>query len=408
MVAEASMQLLITNYEAELNALAEKAVEIKVLIAFLTEAGLTWLPKKKYPISRFIVGLDLGITTVKALKTLKNGGAKVRVFHDTKRLFHPKVVYVRTAKSEHLIVGSNNLTFGGISGNYEVSTLSERNAHNDGAFSEFHKHFAGLCSFRGCCYEPDAKFYKEYGAYRKIKIQNELARRIPPLRLSRRVGGNMREPSIAPAKLATLGEFLEWIAQEFPNAREFHKVGRHKWKKISNHPLMRFHKNRFRPLFKKIIQKVSGKRLTGWSNLIVANNWRIIPLIEALDEKKESWDNASHRGRAALQVHFRDGYSKVCFSLVLQYTVDISSDGQMPSRVRQRYDRIIAKLEGYKSDAARGKDLKCFKNWNYPKLKISAWSQPLVLHEYDIKSLPSDERLCINLKSLATALIDVT
>jgi hypothetical protein len=398
------MKLLINNYEAELNALAEEAIEIKVLIAFLTEAGLTWLPKNKYEISHFIVGVGLSITTVEALKALQNGNAEVRVFDDRKRLFHPKVIYMKTAKSEHLIVGSNNLTFGGISSNHEVSTLSERNALNDGAFSEFHRHFDCLRSL-GCCYEPDAKFYREY---RQVKIQNELARRIPPLRLSRRVGGNMREPSIAPAKLATLGEFIEWIAQEFQIAREFHKVGRNKWKKISHHPLMQFHKNKFRPLFKKIIQKVSGKRLTGLSHLIVASNWRIMPLIEALDQKKETGEEASHCGRTALQIHFRDGYSKVCFSFVLQYYVPISSgDGQMPNRVRQRFDRIIAKLKDYKSDAVKGNDLKCFKNWNYPKHKISDWSKPLLSYEYDIDSLPPDERLCDNLASLATALFCV-
>src|ERR1039457_852879 len=84
--AEPAMKLLINNYEAELSALAAEAVEIKVLIAFLTEAGLTWLPKEQYPNSQFIVGIGLGITSAGALKTLQAGGADVQVFDDPNRL----------------------------------------------------------------------------------------------------------------------------------------------------------------------------------------------------------------------------------------------------------------------------------------------------------------------------------
>lgn len=392
------MKLLINNYEAELKALAMEAVEIRVLIAFLTEAGLTWLPKKKYPISRFIVGLGLRITSAEGLKTLQRGGAKVRVFHDPdpKRLFHPKVAYVKTAKSEHLIVGSNNLTFAGISSNYEVSTLSQRNAQNDGAFSDFLAHFNDLSS-HDYCYPVNAKFYRKYA---ESKIQSQLFAKIPQLSLGPRLRSEKRKPSIDLAKLATFGDFLRWIAREFPHLK------RHQGDKIADHPLKRFNEKKLLPRFAEIVEKASGGRLEGWSSLNQRGNWRIIPLIQALDEQREPWENASHCGRAALQVHFSTpDYFKVWFSLVLQYSIDISSkDGQMPQPVRQRYDRMLKYLKDNKVDAAKG--LACFKDWNFPKYKLSAWSQPLLSYEYDIESLPPDERLCINLKSLATELID--
>jgi len=391
------MKLLINNYEAELNALAEEAMEIKVLIAFLTEAGLTWLPKKKYTNSRFIVGVGLGITSAEGLKTLQAGGAEVRVFDDPKRLFHPKVVYVKTAKSEYLIVGSNNLTFAGISSNYEVSTLSERNNQNEGAFLDFLAHFDYLNS-HDYCYPPDAKFYSEYA---ETKIQNQLSAKIPQLRLSSRFGSKKRNPSIDSSRLATLGEFLRRIAREFP------LLERHQGMKIANHPLKQFNDNKFLPLFTEIIEKASRGRLEAWSSLNVGGNWRISPIIQAVDEQKESetWLNASRSGRAALQVHFSTDFSGVRFSLVLQYTLDISiKDGQMPPPVRQRYGRIVENLKDYRADALKG--LKFFKIWDYSNENVSAWSQPLLSYEYDIKSLPSDEQLCINLESLATALID--
>jgi hypothetical protein len=389
------MKLLINNYEAELNALAGKAVEIRVLIAFLTEAGLTWLPKNKYPVSHFIVGVGLGVTSADGLKTLQTGGAEVRVFDDPNRLFHPKVVYVKTAESEYLIVGSNNLTFSGISSNYEVSTLSERNAQNDGAFLDFLAHFDYLSS-HDYCFPPDAKFYSEYA---ETKIQSQLYAKIPQLRLSARVGNEKRNPSIDSTRLATLGEFLRRIAREFP------QLERHKGMKIANHPLKQFNDKKFLPLFAEIVEKASRGRLEGSSELSQGGNWRIIPLIEAVDKQKEPWENASDCGRAVLQVHFSVDFSKVCFSLVLQYTLDILiKDGQMPQPVKQRFDRIFENLKDYRADAAKG--MKFFKVWDYQKFNVSDWSQPLLSYEYDIESLPPDEQLCINLDSLATALID--
>lgn len=391
------MKLLINNYEAELSTLAGEAVEIKVLIAFLTEAGLTWLPKNKYAISHFIVGVGLGITSAEGLKSLQAGGAEVQIFDDPNRLFHPKVVYVKTAKSEYLIVGSNNLTSAGISSNYEVSTLSERNTQNDGAFLDFLAHFDYLKS-HDYCYPPDAKFYSEYA---ETKIQNQLSVKIPQQRLSSRSGSKKRNPSIDSSRLATLGEFLQRIAREFPD------LERHQGVKIVNHPLRQFNDNKFVPLFTEIIEKASRGRLEAWSSLDVGANWRIRPIIQAVDEQKESetWLNASRSGRAALQIHFSTDFSKVRFSLVLQYTLDISiKDGQMPPPVGQRYGRIIENLKDYRADALKG--LKSFKVWDYKKISTSAWSQPLLSYEYDIESLPSDEQLCINLESLATALID--
>lgn len=390
------MKLLINNYEAELNALAEEAVEIRVLIAFLTEAGLTWLPKKKYPISHFIVGVGLHITSAEGLKALQAGGAEVRVFDDPNRLFHPKVVHVKTAESEHLIVGSNNLTSSGISSNYEVSTLSKRKAQNDGAFLDFLAHFDYLKS-HDFCRPANSEFYSKYS---ESKIQSQLFAKIPQLSLGPRVGMEKRSPSIDSTRLATLGDFLQRIAREFP------QLERHQGMKIADHSLKRFNEEKFLPLFAEIVEKASRGRLEVSSELNQGGNWRIIPLIEAVDKQKEPWENVRRRGRAALQVHFSQDFSKVRFSLVLQYTLGISlKDGQMPKPVKQRFDRIFENLKDYRADVAKG--LSYFKNWNYPgKVNIAAWSQPLLSYEYDIESLPPDKELCINLESLATALID--
>jgi HKD family nuclease len=120
------MRLLIHDYYKELRSLAEEAVEIRILIAFMTETGLGWLPKDRIPLSECIVGTGLGITTPDAIRKLMDAGGAVWVFQDPSRLFHPKALYFRTADREYLIVGSNNLTSAGISSNYELSTLATR------------------------------------------------------------------------------------------------------------------------------------------------------------------------------------------------------------------------------------------------------------------------------------------
>ena len=74
------MKLLINNFERELRELADTAIEIKVLIAFLTESGLSGLPESQIARADFIVGVNLGITTPGALQRLQGGGAAVRVF----------------------------------------------------------------------------------------------------------------------------------------------------------------------------------------------------------------------------------------------------------------------------------------------------------------------------------------
>ena len=62
------MRLLHENFESELSCIAEEAEEIRVLIAFLTDEGLAWLPQSKTPVSSWIVGTDLGITSPSVLR----------------------------------------------------------------------------------------------------------------------------------------------------------------------------------------------------------------------------------------------------------------------------------------------------------------------------------------------------
>lgn len=78
---------------------------------------------------RIVVGID-AVTTRAALERLReleswHPGFEARVFDNTSgRLFHPKLCYFRHQDGgQTLIVGSGNLTPGGLSGNYEAFTV---------------------------------------------------------------------------------------------------------------------------------------------------------------------------------------------------------------------------------------------------------------------------------------------
>lgn len=391
------MKLLINDYESELRALASDAVEIRVLIAFLTEGGLGWLPKEKYQNSEFIVGVNLGITTSASLKTLQVGGADVRVFCDPKRMFHPKAIYLKGAETESLIVGSNNLTAGGISSNYELSILQRRSEDNEDAFLRFLSHFDYLQS-HDYCFPPDDDFYRDYI---QSQIQSDLAKNLTRFVISPRAGRSPLESWSDENQVGSFGDCLRLLGHDFP------RLDRSQGLKIRDHPLKKLNEEEIRPLFAGVIERASRGRLTGRSSLNTGGKWFKIPLIEAIDEKDEPWEKASNRGRLVLQVHFSDDYKKVSSSLVLQYLRPISQkDGTMPPLIADRFERQSEHLESFRHSSIFAPDH--FRLWSYPEKKFAAWAKPILSFDYLLASLPPDETLCNDLAALTTAFLEAS
>lgn len=391
------MQLLINDYEAELKALASESVEIRVLIAFLTESGLDWLPKEKYKNSKFIVGVDLEVTTPESLQMLQAGGADVRVFRDPERMFHPKAIYLKGPKREILIVGSNNLTAGGISSNYELSTLSQRSKDNEDAFLRFHSHFDYLGS-HACCFPPDEAFYRDYTQSRVQADLKKALRRFVVKPRAARIPLELRHDEL---QVSGFGDWLRVLARDFP------RLERRQGLKIQEHPLKRKNEKEFRPLFAGIVGRASRGRLSGNSNLNIGGKWFKIPLIEAVDNKDEPWEKAEDRGRLVLQVHFSDNYKKVNASLALQYVKPIADkDGMMPPRVADRFGRQFDHLKSFAPSAVRSP--KHFKLWSYAGKTIAAWAKPILSFDYSLDSLPPDEKLHDDLARLTTAFVEAS
>jgi HKD family nuclease len=383
-------ELLVNDFSETLKELAAEASEIKVLIAFLTEGGLDWLPLEKYPVSKFIAGLNLCITTPEALRMLKNGGAKVSVFSNEKPLFHPKAIYFKTPQGEFLVVGSNNLTSAGSKTNIELSLKVRRNGESEAAFFDFHKRYESL-SNSNRCFEPNEKFFEEYQAMCIPVIDTD--------RFNSKKHGVRQKQILAtnadPKELSSLGDYIREIAKEFP------ELDRKASTKIADHRLKVMNESEFFPFLKKIIHSCGGETMKVESTLNIGGNWRIAPLIEVLDEIHEPWEKAKSLGRLAVQIHFNDDFQSVSISAVFQYTTDTKNkSGDISKPIEIRLNKLMSQIKGYLGDATEMQDH--FKVFRYKDFFL--WAQPLLSYEHSINNLPSDEEFCREIESMIRAL----
>lgn len=96
---------------------------------------------------RIVVGVDMGGTGKEVLQELATWDVEVFIFKNKKGsvTFHPKLYIVETAGSAEIFLGSNNLTDGGLYGNYEGAVQVTYNLPEDKA--ELDKAKAQLSKF---------------------------------------------------------------------------------------------------------------------------------------------------------------------------------------------------------------------------------------------------------------------
>lgn len=112
--------------------LADPGIEsLTIVIAWARFGGLARFKKKLQAFRRrggrvrLIVGIDQGIATVPGLNLAIDVADEAFVFHDEKSTFHPKLYLAEGATKAALVVGSSNLTAGGLALNYEASLGAE-------------------------------------------------------------------------------------------------------------------------------------------------------------------------------------------------------------------------------------------------------------------------------------------
>ena len=99
---------------------------IIISVAFMNERGLVALGEALSQIAEIttvIVGIRNGITSVQGLRKSLEIGCITYVVDTGSRdvIFHPKVYFSRNALEARIIVGSANLTVGGLNSNIEAS-----------------------------------------------------------------------------------------------------------------------------------------------------------------------------------------------------------------------------------------------------------------------------------------------
>ena len=106
----------------------QSAARVIISVAFMNSAGFSIIRKKLLPIAKhttILAGIRNGITSAQGLADCLDLGCLTYVVDTGSRrlLFHPKVYFSRNATEARVIVGSANLTYGGLNSNIEASIV---------------------------------------------------------------------------------------------------------------------------------------------------------------------------------------------------------------------------------------------------------------------------------------------
>jgi hypothetical protein len=141
--------------------LADTDIEsLTMLIAWARFGGLGRFEKEIKAFRRrggklqLIVGIDQGIATEPGLKLAIELATQAFVFHDSESTFHPKLYLGEGAAKASLLVGSSNLTAGGLFSNYEASMEAEfalPSEAGEPALAAAREYIARLLADKGVC-----------------------------------------------------------------------------------------------------------------------------------------------------------------------------------------------------------------------------------------------------------------
>ncbi len=167
----------------------ENSTSCRIAVAFISVGGLSLIEAplrrclKRGGFAEFLVGLDLSVTEPDALRILFNmaeAEQNVRCFCFTKlgpaAAYHPKLYIANSESEATIVVGSSNLTEGGLVRNIEVNVLIQAGLNEEIVSDTFAVY--NRLKFHPHRVEPDKELlalYEElYGLRRK---QEQTARR---------------------------------------------------------------------------------------------------------------------------------------------------------------------------------------------------------------------------------------
>ena len=127
-----------------------------------------------------MVGISLGGTSKQGLQLARDVCDELLVFHEPGRTFHPKVYLATGEWRARALVGSNNLTYGGLSRNYEAAVLSDLDLGSAAEklyFDTVKGFMDGLVSEDELCHEVTADFLTKLMANERYPLLDEDAGR---------------------------------------------------------------------------------------------------------------------------------------------------------------------------------------------------------------------------------------
>ena len=197
---------LVTRIQKELGS----AREFKIATAMVSQAGMKWLSQSlercmdKGGNGRILIGVDLP-SDPNAIEELDDraaeypGQLKLKYFRPLKnRIFHPKLfLFTKSNGRVSAIIGSSNLTGGGLAENYEANILVQSGAITDELVEYFDEHFEGAYS-SDVTSEWIADYRREWLKRKKLierlrklreKTQVAARRKVRNLHLPKRIKG---------------------------------------------------------------------------------------------------------------------------------------------------------------------------------------------------------------------------
>ncbi|GGD54581.1 hypothetical protein GCM10011514_18410 [Emticicia aquatilis] len=120
-----------------------------LISAFASKTGVAYIKEAVNKNIKIIVGIDQQVTSVEALNMILNMNVDSYVFYNPSenQIFHPKIYLFEGKNTSKVIIGSSNLTKGGLFQNVESSILVETSSNDkDGQIfiQEIKDYFANL------------------------------------------------------------------------------------------------------------------------------------------------------------------------------------------------------------------------------------------------------------------------
>ncbi len=136
---------------------------MNVAVAYVKETGLDVLDSMKVKIDQGVVGDAFAITQPEALERLLKEGSKIRMAQVATGTFHPKLYMVPYDDSLGAIVGSANLTGGGLEANEEAS-IALRGHNDETPIPNLLEYFRGLWDANAVVLDQDwlEQYRKDY------------------------------------------------------------------------------------------------------------------------------------------------------------------------------------------------------------------------------------------------------